>query len=210
VKPVRIVIFAKAPRPGFAKTRLIPALGAEGAAALAARLLAHTMEQALTAMLARVELCMTPAPDDPAWSCIGLPAGVICTAQGEGDLGARMARASRRVIATGESILLIGTDCPDLTADRLREAAAGLAHADAVMVPAIDGGYTLLGLSRFDSSIFEGIAWSTDSVASETRHRITALGWRLQEGAPLHDIDGARDLRFLPEGWPEKAFPQGG
>jgi uncharacterized protein len=201
VKPVRIVIFAKAPVPGFAKTRLIPALGPEGAAALAARLLAHALVQAQAARVGPVTLCMTPAPDDPAWSGVPLPEGIILTAQGEGDLGARMARVAERVTAAGEAILLIGTDCPGLTAERLREAALVLASSDAVMIPAMDGGYTLLGLSRFDAAVFKDIAWSTASVAQETRQRIKALGWSLWEGAPLPDIDEPGDLRFLPEGW---------
>ncbi|MFM9975220.1 MAG: TIGR04282 family arsenosugar biosynthesis glycosyltransferase [Beijerinckiaceae bacterium] len=214
MKPVHLVIFAKAPQPGFAKTRLIPALGATGAAALAARLLTYTAQQALAAQVAHVELCLTPAPDDPVWddlarSCASLPESVSRTAQGEGDLGARMARAAVRIIAAEGDVLLIGTDCPGLTSERLREAAAALCHFDTTMIPAMDGGYTLLGLSRFDPSLFEGITWSTASVADETRRRVKALGWSLWEGAPLHDIDEPGDLRFLPIGW-ERPVSDGG
>ena len=208
IKPVRIVVFAKAPLAGFAKTRLIPALGAEAAAALASRLLSHTLTQALAVRAGAVELCMTPAPDDPAWSRISLPEGIIRASQGEGNLGARMARAAHRIIAAGESIVLIGTDCPSLTSDRLRAAAAALVDHDAVMIPALDGGYVLLGLSRHDRSVFEGIAWSTQSVAHQTRRRIAALGWSIHEAAPLQDIDEPADLRSLPKGWLVDPLPE--
>ena len=100
---LRIIVFAKAPRPGLAKTRLIPALGAAGAAALAARMLAHTLDQALASGVGEVELCAAPAPWDATWDGIELPDGIARTAQGEGDLGERMARAARRAIEAIEA-----------------------------------------------------------------------------------------------------------
>jgi hypothetical protein len=121
---VRIVVFAKAPVAGRVKTRLIPALGAAGAAQLAARMLDQALAQALAATVGPVELCMSLAPGAPEWAGIPLPAGIETSDQGEGDLGARMARAAQRAIARGEAVLLTGTDCPDLSAARLRVAAA--------------------------------------------------------------------------------------
>ena len=91
----RIIIFAKAPQPGLAKTRLIPALGAERAAALARRMLDTTLERALGAQVGPVELRVTPAISDSAWRDIPIPDGVEISAQGEGDLGARLARATQ-------------------------------------------------------------------------------------------------------------------
>jgi len=123
------------------------------------------------------------------------------TEQGEGDLGARMARAAQRVLAAGDAVVLIGTDCPALDAGVLRQAAAALRSSDAVMVPSADGGYALLGLRRFHPSLFEGIVWSTPSVAAVTRARLAALGWATQLLAPLHDIDEAADLCWLPAAW---------
>ncbi|EWS63201.1 transferase 1, rSAM/selenodomain-associated [Hydrogenophaga sp. T4] len=73
--------------------------------------------------------------------------------------------------------------------------------SDAVMIPATDGGYVLLGLRRFDVSLFLDIAWSTEHVAAATRDRLSALGWSLNEKAPLHDIDEPYDLRWLPTDW---------
>jgi uncharacterized protein len=199
MKPVRIVIFAKAPVPGRVKTRLIPALGAAGAARLARRMLDLALEQALAADVGPVELCMSPAPGSAEWTAIPLPAEIGTSDQGGGDLGERMARAARRVIENGEAVLLIGTDCPDLSTTRLREAASRLADHDAVLHPAADGGYPLLGLNRFNASLFEDMPWSTSAVADMTLARLAALGWRVWLGETLRDIDEPGDLAWLPE-----------
>jgi rSAM/selenodomain-associated transferase 1 len=195
--PVRIVIFAKAPVPGRVKTRLIPTLGEAGAARLAARMLDLALEQALAATVGPVELCMSPAPGTSAWAGIALPAGIETSDQGAGDLGERMARAARRVIDCGAAVLLTGTDCPGLTAERLRAAAARLSDHDAVLHRAADGGYPLLGLRDFDASLFEDMPWSTPAVADLTLARMRALRWRVWEGDTLHDIDEPADLAHL-------------
>lgn len=200
MKRQRTIVFAKAPRPGFAKTRLIPALGACGAAALARRMLAHTLAAALEAGTGTVELCATPAYEHPDWSSVDIPDGVDITAQGEGDLGARMARAARRGLARAEAVLLVGTDCAEMSATLLRGAAARLDEVDALMHPTADGGYAVLGLARYDACLFERIAWSTDTVAATTIGRLRTLGWRLHVGAALHDIDEPRDLVHLEIG----------
>jgi rSAM/selenodomain-associated transferase 1 len=198
----RLLIFAKAPQPGAVKTRLIPALGVDGAAALARAMLDHTLQQALAAGLDAVELCMSPAPGDPAWHGVPLPAAVACTAQGDGDLGERMDRAIQRALAphTGP-VLLIGTDCPALDSSHLREAARQLAEHDAVLLPVADGGYVLIGLRAPCPAIFSDMAWSTSAVAADTLQRLSALGLRVWQGPVLHDIDEAADLVHLPDGF---------
>lgn len=189
----RIVIFGKVPLPGIAKTRLIPVLGEAGAAGLAQQMLNDTVGEARAAGLGTPELCVTPHPDDPQW--VGrVPVGVRLSDQGPGDLGERLAAAARRVIDAGERILLIGSDCPELDSRRLNEAAAQLESDDAVIYPARDGGYVLLGLTRTDPSLFDDIAWSTDTVAATTISRIRALGWSLFVGDTLNDIDEPADL----------------
>ncbi len=200
-KPVRIVIFAKAPLPGFAKTRLIPALGAQGAADLARRFLMHTLDAALAAQVGAVELCVSPAPANPVWQTLTVPTTVQWTDQGKGDLGERMARAARRTLDAGESVLLIGTDCPELDATQLQRAADALQRNDATLLPTHDGGYVLLGLNRFHPSLFSGIAWSSDSVAAETLDRLSALDWRVATHPTVHDIDEPGDLKWLPDSW---------
>ena len=190
----RILVFAKAPVPGRVKTRLIPALGADGAAALAAAMLARTLEEAKAA--GDVELCADPRPDHPAWRG-HIPEGVRLSAQGPGSLGERLARAAERAIGEGAPLLLIGTDCPELDAGRMRSAAAALEHCDAFIHPTRDGGYALLGLARFHRSLFENIAWSTRLVAEQTLERLNALGWTVEVGETLRDVDVPADLPLL-------------
>lgn len=198
---VRITIFAKAPRPGQAKTRLIPALGEQGAALVARRMLEFTLEQARAAAVGPVELCITPGRLSGAWDDIDIPSDTALVDQGEGDLGQRLSRAAARALSGGKPVLLTGTDCPGLTCDRLREAARELGSHDAVIHPAADGGYTLLGLRRFDESVFADIAWSTAAVASSTIDRIRRLGWSLHRAQTLQDIDDPADLAHVPESW---------
>lgn len=198
MKPVRIVIFAKAALPGFAKTRLIPALGAQGAAELAQRMLAHALRRALAARVGPVELCVTPSPSESIWQTYPLPAAVQLTDQGEGDLGERMARAAQRVTDGGESVLLVGTDCPALDAVRLQQAAASLQTTDATLVAAFDGGYVLLGLNRYHATLFSNMAWGTHQVGMETLRRMHKLNWTVSQQPALHDIDEAADLQWLP------------
>lgn len=197
----RIIIFAKAPVAGRVKTRLIPLLGAEGAADLARTMLAHTIEEALAAGLGQPEICADPDPADETWQGSLPHRGVRLSAQGAGDLGERLARAAERVITEQGSVLLIGTDCPALNRDRLRAAAAELRRHDAVIVPAEDGGYVALGLRRYDRSLFSAIRWSTPSVARDTIARIEALGWSLARRPALRDIDTPADLAAAETGW---------
>jgi rSAM/selenodomain-associated transferase 1 len=201
ITSVTIVIFAKAPVAGFAKTRLIPALGEEGAAALARQLLRHAVTEALDAALGPVELCVAPDQQHAVWPTLNIPEAIAFSAQGGGDLGQRMARAARRIILQGKPVLLTGTDCPQLSSAVLQAAALALADHDCCLIPAHDGGYTLLGLRRYHPSLFSRIPWSTADVARISRERIQALGWSLAELPALQDIDEPADLALLPDGW---------
>ncbi len=196
----RVIVMAKAPRAGLAKTRLAPALGADGAARLAHRLLDHALAQALAAGVGPVELCATPCAADPAFDAFR-DRPLQWTDQGDGDLGTRMARALARSLATDGRALLIGTDAPALDAAALRAAAEALASHDAVFVPAIDGGYALVGVARAADTLFDGIAWSTPQVMAATRERLRAHGWTHAELAAVADIDEPADLAHLPAGW---------
>ena len=199
--PVRIVIMAKAPVAGFAKTRLIPALGAEGAAELAKKMLLHTVRTALAAQLGIVEICATPDPTDPAWQNLDLPINITWSAQGDGDLGERMTRAAARTTRGGEAILLIGTDCPAIDVFTLHEATRALQDYDASLLPTHDGGYALLALKRFDKQLFENMPWSTRTVALETMHRMVQIDCDVKLLQTLHDIDEPLDLAQLPVEW---------
>lgn len=192
-----VIVMAKAPVAGYAKTRLIPALGADAAAQLAQRLLRHAIAQALAAGIGPVELCCAPDARHAVFAELAGDTRVALSEQGEGELGARMARALQRALATHERALLIGTDAPALDAAVLRLARDGLADHDAVIGPAFDGGYTLIGLRRVEPTLFEAMPWSTPQVLAITRQRLRAAGLRHAELPPLHDIDEPADLVHL-------------
>jgi rSAM/selenodomain-associated transferase 1 len=196
-----LAVFARAPLPGSAKTRLIPALGAAGAAGLARRMLEATLAQAVAAGIGPVTLYCTPNTADATLHDAAAHHGVALAEQGCGDLGARMQRALLAGLETGISAMVIGTDCPSLDAATLRRAAEKLACHAAVFVPATDGGYVLVGISRPLPSLFDEIAWSTDAVMAQTRMRLTQLGVTAAEMTPLHDIDLPADLIHVPKEW---------
>ena len=203
-----VIIFAKFPALGMAKTRLQPALGVAGAAQMARRLLLHSIEQALGSGC-RVQLCVSPAPTDPCWRSLDFADvpfadDLLWCAQAEGDLGVRMLTASTQALKTFNKVILIGSDCPSLIAQKIQNAAAQLDTYDTVMIPAVDGGYVLLGFTQADAHLFNDIAWSTASVAAVTKRRIAALGWSQAVLAPLPDIDDPADLQYLPIGWLER------
>lgn len=198
-----IIVFAKAPVPGLAKTRLAPALGVAGAAALAERMLHHALVQAVASGVGPVELCAAPDASHPALRAGAAEHGASLAEQGPGDLGQRMHRALARSLARHGRALLIGTDAPALGADVLRQASQGLHDHDAVFVPALDGGYALVGLRRADPRWFAGMRWSHDRVMDETRGRLRAAGIRWAELPPVADIDEPADLVHLPPGWLE-------
>lgn len=94
-------------------------------------------------------------------------------------------------------MVLVGTDCPPLAARDLRDASRLLQGCQAVFAPAEDGGYPLIGLSRWSPRIFDSIVWSTPSVMQQTRQALDALGWRRRELRTLWDVDRPGDLARL-------------
>lgn len=196
-----LIIFAKAPVAGYAKTRLVPALGADGAARLATRMLEHALGAALAAQLGPVELCCSPDASHASFQQAAAMPGVALAPQGDGDLGQRMQRAFARGLARYGRVVLIGTDAPALSAALLQQAAAALHGHDAVFAPASDGGYVLAGLSRMAPALFDGIEWSTARVMAQTRARASALGIAVHELPTLDDVDEPQDLVHVPTGW---------
>jgi rSAM/selenodomain-associated transferase 1 len=183
-----IAILAKAPLPGHAKTRLIPALGADGAARLQAALIRHTLQTARA-----TGLPVTLWWDGP------LPApepGLDLRPQPDGDLGARMRAAAQ----TGGRVILIGTDAPTARAEDLMDAVAA---GPAVGIgAAFDGGYWCVSPparapERLLEALFHQMPWSTARVAAETRRRLAALGVPVRELRGLADLDTPADLARL-------------
>jgi rSAM/selenodomain-associated transferase 1 len=202
-----ILLFAKASLPGEVKTRLIPAVGAEGAAMLYQELLAGAAATASGVQGSRVELWCAPDTSHPGFRELSLQWGMTLHSQAGDDLGERMAHAATRGLAVSSRVILIGADCPALTRDYLSRAMASLERGvDAVIGPAEDGGYVLLGLRRFSPRLFSGIAWGGDSVLAQTRAVLRELAWRWVELETLWDLDRPadlaryRDLRSATEG----------
>ena len=194
----RIIVFARAPEPGAAKTRLIPLLGAERAAALQRILIDRAISTALAAGIGPVELWCAPSALHPLLTGFAEYHGIGAASQCDGDLGARMLHAAVTALAATARVIIIGADCPVLTAGDLQRAAAALAAGDdAVLIPAEDGGYVLIGLKWWDARLFKDIAWGTDQVMAATRERLAALDWRWHELPPAWDIDRPADFERL-------------
>jgi rSAM/selenodomain-associated transferase 1 len=198
-----LIVFAKAPVPGYAKTRLARAIGNEAAARLAGRMLAETVNNAVAADIGPVELCCAPDESHPAFLGTAATHGLALTRQGNGDLGVRMHRALERTLRTYPRAMLIGTDAPSLGPQQLRNAARLLRSHQAVFGPAADGGYVLVGLSAPEPHLFEGIEWSTPRVMAQTRERADQLGLVLGELPTLADVDEPEDLVHVPKEWLE-------
>src|SRR6266542_5016914 len=191
---VAVAILAKAPVAGEVKTRLIPTLGAERAASLHARMIARAVDTACEADIGPVTLWLTDGNHEIARTLTSLRP-IAVAVQPDGDLGARMLAAFE---AAGGPALVIGTDCPAVTSRHLRDAADCLrAGADAVIIPAEDGGYVLIGLRRPQRALLDDMTWSTDTVMAETRTRLARLGLPWRELAPLWDVDRPEDLERL-------------
>lgn len=193
--PVAIAVLAKAPLPGLAKTRLTPALGADGAANLQARFIERTVATAQSAAIGPVTLWVTPDRNHPVFQTLAAMLGIALADQPDGDLGLRMIAAAKA--AHGPAIV-VGTDCPALTPEHFRATAQALLDGvDVVIIPVEDGGYGLIGMRRPQPALFEGMAWSTSSVMAETRRRLTRLDLSWREPAHLWDVDAPADLDRL-------------
>ncbi len=197
-----LVIFARAPLPGASKTRLIPLLGAEGAAAAQLRLLNHALDTAAAAAPTRLQLWCAPDATHPQLIAAAARCSASLHVQQGADLGARLAHAFASALEDAPRVLCIGSDCPALTAAHLLAAAKQLeAGNDAVLLPAEDGGYVLIGLSCDEPRLFGSISWGGDQVLAQTRARLRDCGLRWQELETLWDIDRPQDwLRLQASG----------
>jgi uncharacterized protein len=200
--------FAKAPVAGRVKSRFMPDFSAEQAAAIA-----RTLTERVAAALSdappgwRVALAADD-PSDPFLTQLAAFHGRALIAQGAGDLGRRMARASAAALERYQAVIIVGSDCLDYDPAYLRAASDVLSSGqDAVLGPATDGGYVLIGLRRFDERLFDGIAWGGPEVLAAQRKQLSALGFRWQELPPRDDLDTPEDVHRcihagkLPADW---------
>jgi len=206
---MKIAIFTRAPVPGAAKTRLIPALGAQGAARLHAALTEHAIEQAVQSNVGAVELWCAADETHPFFAHCMMTHGVALRAQSGGDLGDRMLAA---FVAADGPLLLMGSDCPSIAPSDLAACAdALLGGADAVFLPAEDGGYGLVGAARPIPELFTGIEWGGERVMEQTRAALTRLGITWREPRVVWDVDRPDDYRrLLSEGLLARRLPIAG
>jgi rSAM/selenodomain-associated transferase 1 len=193
-----LIVLAKAPEPGAVKTRLAPHIGASAAVALHTRLLERTLLTARQARCGPVELHGAPHARHPFFVACAQRFGVRLRPQSGGDVGRRMLRALESTLRRADYAVLVGSDCPDLTPADLRAALRALQDGqDAVVAPAEDGGYALIGVRRAAKLLFAGLPWSTSRVFGATRRRLARLGWRWTQLRTVWDVDRHEDVLRL-------------
>ncbi|MGY0216072.1 TIGR04282 family arsenosugar biosynthesis glycosyltransferase [Endozoicomonadaceae bacterium StTr2] len=205
-KEACVLLFAKPPVAGKVKTRLIPALGADGACRLHQRLLEHVVEQVNASGM---DACLWAA-DDPqhqGFENLSLSRWQRKT-QPQGDLGNRMQTAAETMLKQYRKVLLIGSDCPLLNTEYFEQVLQQLEQQPVVYIPAEDGGYVLLGLSeqmlsQSMSPLFENIDWGTGSVLEQSRQHLQQAGIQWSELTELWDIDRPEDVERLSKVKPE-------
>jgi uncharacterized protein len=191
-----LIMFTRYPRPGQAKTRLIPALGPEGAARLQIAMTQHSLRQA-RGLEQPIAIYYTNGEEPELRDWLGEDLR-YCT-QAAGDLGAKMLGAFWDSLGdeTGAAVI-IGTDCPGIDTQLLAQTFEALQTSDLVLGPALDGGYYLIGLRRVIPALFENIPWSSDQVLSQTQAIANRLNLSIHLLPELPDIDRPEDLKFLP------------
>jgi rSAM/selenodomain-associated transferase 1 len=191
----RLLILARAPVAGSVKTRLAAVIGAGPAAEVHSELLRRTLDVALRARLARLDLHVTE-PGHPLFETLAAAGTLRVCRQQLGDLGARMHGALCDALTDSEFAVLIGSDCPVMTGRYLAHACAQLqAGTEVVVGPAEDGGYVLIGMRACRQALFEAIPWGGAGVLQATRSRARALRLSYAELDVLWDVDTPADLQ---------------
>lgn len=198
-----LLVFARAPIPGHAKSRLIPRFGAHFAAALQQRMTERALDAAVRSEAGAVSLWCTPSVRHPFFAACRAAYRLTLESQRGPGLGERLRHAHDRMFAAYRALLIVGTDCPALSAEHLRTARTELRSHDAVVIPAEDGGYVLLGLARPCPAAFEGIDWGSDRVLAQTLQRLREAGRSCRVLAPLWDVDRPQDIERLAASLPE-------
>lgn len=194
--PDHLILFTRYPEPGHTKTRLIPALGAEGAADLQRRMTEHMLRHVVQLQHRRaMQVTVQFAGGDRAAMQAWLGQRWDYVPQAEGDLGDRLAAAMHQAFATGaKRVVMCGIDCPTLDAALLAQAFDRLTDYEIVLGPSTDGGYYLIGMNRPFPELFQGIAWSTDVVAHQTEAIAHQHHWTMAHLPAQTDVDVPADL----------------
>ncbi len=194
--PLVVVQFAKSPRLGHCKTRLAPALNEAQRNDLHIALTTWVSESVLAWGDAPLELWLDSVQSHPQFDAAIAERATKHVQQGE-NLGDKLFHAAKTVLTRAEGVIFVGSDCPFIDGDYLTEAARQLEKNDAVIGPASDGGYVLLGIRKLDRAIFDGIAWGSETVLAATFKAMTELGWSCEKLPECNDIDLPEDLGLL-------------
>lgn len=187
-----IIVFQKNPEPGKVKTRLAATVGNENALRVYNVLVEHTHKLVAELSTAKYLYFSNFVDEDQRWNAYQK------RVQKGNDLGLRMFNAIQEVKADGHTeIVVIGTDCFDLTVEILEQAFAALTNSDYAIGPAEDGGYYLIGTRSGDEAVFLGKTWSTEDVYAEAKNSIESIGKTLTELPILSDVDFEEDLKSL-------------
>ena len=201
-----LIIFSRYPEPGKTKTRMIPALGAVGAAQLQRQMTEHTLKTAIALTSSRqVAIEVHFAGGDRSLMVEWLGKGEYI-AQAAGDLGEKMRSAGDRAFKGGsQRVVIIGIDCPDIDRQILTQAFDSLNHHDLVLGIAEDGGYYLIGLNRLVPELFKGIDWGTERVLQQTKNIAEQLNLKVDCLTTLADVDRPEDLKIWQKHNPTKS-----
>lgn len=192
----KIIVFAKEPVLGKVKTRLARAIGEAGALQFHEDMLRHTLEMVCQYNLASVELHVSGNPDHPLIQSLSSEFNIAVYAQKGEDLGEKMFFALEQSLGNSNYSVLIGTDCPVMGVDYLFKALKALARGqDAVIGPAEDGGYVLIGARKINKNWFSDISWGSSEVMEQSRSKIQSYGARIEELQTLWDVDQIEDLQ---------------
>lgn len=195
----RILIFAKAPVENQVKTRLVQDIGADSATVLYQTMLEQIVKTVANSFLCPASLYCSPDTSHKIFQQLHSQYSVELKAQQGKDLGERMYNAASQALQTSQTVIIVGTDCLQMTESHLGQVLADLIQKkdDAVITPAEDGGYVLIGLNGAHPDLFNDIEWGSDRVMLQTRDALKSLGWQWKEMSPLRDIDELEDLHHV-------------
>jgi uncharacterized protein len=189
-----LAIFARSPKPGSAKTRLIPLLGPRGAAEFHAALVSDVIQK-VNALVESAEPYFFGEGDERLIS--SSLSDYRRKRQHGADLGERLERAFRQLLRRHRRAVIIGSDSPALSPRAIRQAFRELRGRDAVLGPCPDGGFYLIGLRRIERGLFEGVHWGTDLAFGEMRANLAAHGFSCSILEPVADVDRPEDVEQL-------------
>lgn len=195
----KLLIFTKSPELGEVKTRLQPDYSPEQSLKLHKHMMLNTLSLSEKLTDVDSELCCTPNRNTLFFLDCENQFPVLLSDQLGDELGERMAFSLSAALQTYEKVIIIGTDCPDLDETYIQQAIDALDTVDAVIGPAEDGGYVLLGLRKFSLDLFTDFAWGSDTVLSQTRKVLNELSWTSKELGIMHDVDRPEDLHHYQD-----------